>query len=66
MPLVQLVVILVVIGILLWLINTQIGSFIAPPILKIINILVVVVVVLWLLGVVFGGWQGIGDIRVGR
>jgi len=66
MSLISLVIVLIVIGILLWLVNTQIGSFIAPPILKIINIVVVVVVVLWLLGVVFGGWQGIGDIRVGR
>lgn len=66
MSLISLVIVLIVIGILLWLVNTQLGSFIAPPILKIINILVVVVVVLWLLGVVFGGWQGIGDIRVGR
>jgi len=66
MSLISLVIVLIVVGILLWLVNTQLGSFIAPPILKIINIVVVVAVVLWLLGVVFGGWQGIGDIRVGR
>ena len=64
MSLVSLVVVLIVVGVLLWLVNTQLGHFIAPPILKIINGLVVVVVVLWLLSVV-GLLGGIRDIRIG-
>ena len=56
MPLINLVIILIVVGVLLWLVNTQLGAMIDPKILKIINIVVVVVVVLWLLNVlgVFG------------
>lgn len=54
MSLISLIVTLIIIGILLWLVNTQLGQFIAQPILKIINVIVVVVVVLWLIGVVFG------------
>jgi hypothetical protein len=66
MSLISLVIVLIIVGVLLWLVNSQLGAFIAPPILKIINVVVVVVVVLWLLGVLFGGWQGIGDIRIGH
>ena len=66
MSLIGLVVVLVIVGILLWLVNTQLGQFIAPPILKIINVLVIVFVVLWLLSVLFGGFHSIGDIRIGR
>lgn len=54
MTLLELVVLLLVIGILLWLVNSQLGQFIAPPILKIINVVVIVAVVLWLLSVFFG------------
>jgi len=52
MSLISLVVVLIVVGILLWLVNSQLGSVIDGKILKIINIVVVIVVVLWLLGVV--------------
>jgi len=65
MSLISLVVVLVVVGVLLWLVNTQLGQFISAPILKIINILVIVVVVLWLLQV-FGLLGNIDTIRVGR
>jgi hypothetical protein len=64
MSLVSLVVVLIVVGVLLWLVNTQLGSFIAPPILKIINVLVVIFVVLWLLSTV-GLLDGVRDIRIG-
>ena len=45
MPLIQLVIILIIIGVLLWLMNTYIPM--DAKIKTIINVLVVVVVVLW-------------------
>jgi hypothetical protein len=65
MPLISVVVVLIVVGVLLWLANTQLGPFIAAPILKIINVLVVVVVVLWLLSL-FLPMGTLSTIRVGR
>lgn len=47
MDLLSIVIILIVIGILLWLINTYIP--LDPKIRKIINIVVIVVVCIWLL-----------------
>lgn len=62
MPLVQLVITLVVIGVLLWLVNTYIPM--DAKIKNIVNIVVVIGVVLWLLNV-FGVLSGISDLRVG-
>jgi len=47
MPLISTVLTLIVVGVLLWLVNSYIPM--AAPIKKILNILVVVAVVLWLL-----------------
>ena len=63
MPLIQLVVTLIVVGILLWLVNTYIPM--DAKIKKILNIVVVVVVILWLL-TVFGVLDGVRGIWVGR
>ena len=63
MPLVQLVLILIVVGVLLWIVNTYIP--LDPMIKKIINIVVIVAVVLWLLSL-FGLFAGLNNIRVGR
>lgn len=63
MPLVQIIVILIVIGVLLWLVNTYIPM--AGPIKSILNALVVILVVLWLLNV-FGLLDNISRIRVGK
>jgi hypothetical protein len=49
MTLIGLIITLLVVGVILWLINTQLAPYVAPPIVKIINIVVVIVVVLWLL-----------------
>ena len=65
MSLVSLVIVLIVVGILLWLVNTQLGSVIAAPMLKIINIVVIVAVVLWLLSVL-GLFNEISAVRVPR
>jgi len=64
MPLIQIVFALIIVGVLLWLMNTYIPM--DANIKKIINILVIVVVVLWILSLFFGGLGHLGDIRVGR
>jgi hypothetical protein len=62
-PLVQLVITLIVVGVLLWLVNTYIPM--DSKIKNILNIVVVIAVVLWLLNV-FGVLSGASGIRVGR
>jgi hypothetical protein len=62
MPLINLVVILVVIGVLLWLVNNYIPM--DGKIKQILNVVVVIVVVLWLLQV-FGLLGRLGGIHVG-
>ncbi len=63
MSLISLVLTLVVIGVLLWLINTYIPM--DGKIKKILNIVVVICVVIWLL-YAFGIINHTGDIRVPR
>lgn len=63
MSLISLVVVLIVIGVLLWLVNTQL-TMIDGTIKKIINIVVIIVVCLWLLSV-FGILPDLNAIRVG-
>ena len=60
MSLITIVVTLIVVGVLLWLVNTYIPM--DGKIKKILNIVVVVVVVLWLLNV-FGVWGHLRNIR---
>jgi len=62
MPLIQLVITLIVVGVLLWAMNTYIPM--DPKIRNIINLVVVVAVVLWLLRV-FGVLDYAEGIRVG-
>jgi hypothetical protein len=61
MPLINLIVTLIVVGILLWLVNTYIPM--DGKIKKILNIVVVICVVVWLL-YAFGILNHSGDIRV--
>lgn len=61
MPLISVVITLIVVGMLLWLVNTYIPM--DAKIKKILNIVVVIAVVLWLLSV-FGVLGHSGDIRV--
>jgi hypothetical protein len=60
MSLITIVITLIVVGVLLWLVNTYIPM--DGKIKKILNIVVVVVVVLWLLNV-FGVWGHLRDVR---
>jgi small-conductance mechanosensitive channel len=63
MSLIQLVLILVVVGVLLWAINSYIPM--QATIKKILNVVVVVVVVLWLLSV-FGIIGNLTNIHIGK
>jgi len=63
MSLIQLVVVLVVVGVLLWAINSYIPM--QSTIKRILNVVVVIVVVLWLLSV-FGILGNISNVHVGR
>ena len=64
MSLISLILTLIVIGVLLWLINTYIPM--DGKIKRIINIVVIVAVVLWVLGLFIGGWGSLGNIKIGR
>ena len=63
MPLINLVIVLLVVGVLLWVVNTYIPM--DRKIKNILNIVVVIVVVLWLLQV-FGILGSMDSIRIGR
>ena len=63
MPLINLVVVFIVVGVLLWLVNSYIPM--DSKIKQILNIVVVIVVVIWLLQV-FGVIGSLGNIRIGR
>lgn len=63
MPLVQLVITLIVVGVILWLINSYIPM--QSTVKKILNAVVIIVVVLWLLNV-FGVMGSLSGFRVGR
>ena len=61
MPLINIIITLVVVGVALWAINTYIPM--AKPVKTILNVVVVVVLVIWLLQV-FGIIGSINSIRV--
>jgi hypothetical protein len=62
MPLLQILMVLVVVGLLLWLVNSFIPM--QGTIKSILNAVVVIAVVLWLLNV-FGLFHSFSHIRVG-
>ena len=63
MPLLQVVLVLIVVGVVLWLINRFIPM--AGSIKTILNVVVVIAVVLWLLSV-FGVLGSLSSIHVGK
>ena len=63
MPLIQVVIVLIVVGVILWLINRFIPM--AGSIKTILNAVVVIAVVLWLLSV-FGVLSSLSKIHVGK
>jgi len=63
MPLLQILMVLIVVGVLLWLVNSFIPM--QGTIKSILNAVVVIAVVLWLLNV-FGLIHSLSNIRVGH
>ena len=63
MPLIQVVIVLVVVGVILWLINSYIPM--QSTIKSILNVVVIIAVIIWLL-TVFGLIGNISAIRVGK
>jgi hypothetical protein len=63
MPLIHVLIVLVVVGVILWLVNTYIPM--DSKIKTILNIVVVIVVVLWLLRA-FGILGSLSEFRIGR
>ncbi len=62
MPLLQILVVLIVVGVLLWLVNSYIPM--QRTIKSILNAVVVIVTVVWLLNI-FGLFHSLSHIRVG-
>jgi hypothetical protein len=63
MPLIQLVIVLVVVGVILWVINSYIPM--QATIKKILNVVVIIAVIIWLLSV-FGLIGNLSTIRIGK
>ena len=63
MPLLNVVIVLIVVGVLLWLINRYIPM--DGKIKQILNVVVVIAVVIWLLQA-FGVFGSLGGIHIGR
>jgi hypothetical protein len=63
MPLIQVVIVLIVVGVLLWLVNQFIPM--DRKIKSILNGVVIIAVVLWLLNI-FGLFDSLSSIKIGR
>ena len=63
MPLINVVIVLVVVGVILWVINSYIPM--QSTIKKILNVVVIIVVILWLLSA-FGVLGSLSGIRIGN
>jgi hypothetical protein len=61
MPILTLILVLVIVGVLLWLINTYVPM--QQAVKTILNVVVILVLILWLLSALF---PGLTDIRVGK
>jgi hypothetical protein len=59
MPIIHLIIVLALVGLLMWLVNTYVPM--QPPYKQIMNIVVIVAVILWLLSV-FGVLGGLGTV----
>jgi len=63
MPLIEVVIVLIVVGVLLWLINRYIPM--ASAIKSLLNAVVVIALIVWILKL-FGLWSYIANLRVGK
>jgi hypothetical protein len=66
MPLLQVLVILLLIGLLIGVINKYGAEYIDSKWIKLINIVAIVFTIIWLVGLIFGGFGSLSNIRVGR
>jgi len=66
MPILQVLLILVLIGVVVGLINKYGAEYIDAKWVKLINIVAIVFTLIWLVGLVFGGFGSLSNIRVGR
>jgi hypothetical protein len=64
MSLISVILVLIVVGVLLWLVNSFIPM--DQKIKQILNVVVIIAVVLWLLALFIPGLGNVADIRVGR
>jgi hypothetical protein len=62
MPLIEIVLVLIVVGVLLWLVNSYIPM--ASAIKSLLNAVVVIALIVWILRVA-GLWHSITSLRVG-
>lgn len=63
MPLIEVVIVLIVVGVILWLINSYVPM--ASSIKSLLNAVVVIVLIVWILKA-FGLWQYILNLHVGK
>jgi hypothetical protein len=63
MPLIEVVIVLIVVGVILWLINTYVPM--ASAVKSLLNAVVVIVLIVWILRV-FGLWAYVMNLRVGK
>ncbi len=61
MPLVEIVVVLVIVGVLLWLVNSYIPM--APAVKSLLNAVVVIALIIWILKLA-GLWHYITQVKV--
>ena len=66
MPILQVLLILVLIGVVVGLINKYGAEYIDAKWVKLINIVAIVFTLIWLVGLVFGGFGSLSNIRIGR
>ncbi len=62
MPLIEIVVVLIVVGVLLWLVNSYIPM--AAAVKSLLNAVVIIALIVWILKVV-GLWHYVASLRAG-
>jgi len=65
MGIIEVILIVALVGLIVWLINTYASSFIDAKFIKIINIVAVVLTILWLVSLFFN-WHDLNQIKLGR
>lgn len=61
MPILHIILILIVIGVILWLVNTKIPM--QPWVKTLLNVIVIIFIIVWLLKIT-GLWSSLSSVRV--